>query len=565
MRQQVIDVVIPAHEKDLDTLDYCIEGIRKNIADVRRIIVISKAKYTDKAEWFDESLFPFSFSEVGDLVKGIGIGWHFQQLLKLYSPIVIPNISENVLIVDSDTVFFRKVKFFSQDGLPLYNLSKDQNLDRSTFHQNALKHIGVVFPEIISKLPENFRNISGICHHMLFQRHLIEQLFAEVEKIDGSGDPFYKIFLKTSHTSYGIAEYNLYFYFLVSLHPSEYKIRILNYKNTADFSLWKYRLRRKYHYCSFHSYMRKTKENYCKKLLQKFREKVVRCFSFEIWKVGVIDFPIYEMLRLKPEVKWIESNSKINFIADPFGFEFDGKKYLVFEDYDQIGKRGRIGLARLNSDYSLSERKIILDDKKHLSYPFVIKHAERIFVICESYKSSKLKLYELDCATMTLKKVREIFANKQAIDPTVIFYQEKFWLFYTTKEDSNAKLHLSYANSLFDEFVDHPANPIKNDISSARSAGTPFLFDGKLFRPAQNCSETYGGAIVINHITELSETKFSEEPVQEIRPEYGAVSFRGMHTLSALGNQTLIDAKVNIFVPYKPLISLLRNLKRIIK
>ena len=55
----MIDVVIPAHKKDLATLEYAIDGIRKNIADVRRIIVVSKEKYTDKAEWFDEALYPF--------------------------------------------------------------------------------------------------------------------------------------------------------------------------------------------------------------------------------------------------------------------------------------------------------------------------------------------------------------------------------------------------------------------------------------------------------------------------------------------------------------------------
>ncbi len=267
--RQIIDVVIPAHEKDLDTLNHCIEGVRRNVVDVRRIIIISKEKYTDKAEWFDEALFPFSFKEIASLAKG-GAGWHFQQLLKLYSPLVIPSISENVLIVDSDTVFLRKVKFFSDEGLPLYNLSKDRDLDKSKFHQDSYKHIAKILPEIDQKLPENFRNISGICHHMLFQKHIIEVLFKRVEELDRIGDPFYKVFLKNSETACGVAEYNLYFYFLISLHPQEYHIRILHYKNTADFSLWKYRWRLKYHYCSFHSYMRENHKTITQKIKKFF-------------------------------------------------------------------------------------------------------------------------------------------------------------------------------------------------------------------------------------------------------------------------------------------------------
>ena len=35
-----IDVVIPCHPKDLDTLELCIEGIRKYGQNIRRVIVV---------------------------------------------------------------------------------------------------------------------------------------------------------------------------------------------------------------------------------------------------------------------------------------------------------------------------------------------------------------------------------------------------------------------------------------------------------------------------------------------------------------------------------------------
>ena len=50
----MIDVVIPSHWKDADTLDLCIDGIRNNVKDVGRIIVVSKDKMTDNAEFYDE-------------------------------------------------------------------------------------------------------------------------------------------------------------------------------------------------------------------------------------------------------------------------------------------------------------------------------------------------------------------------------------------------------------------------------------------------------------------------------------------------------------------------------
>ncbi len=276
------DVVIPAHEKDLLTLNHAIRAIRKNVCGARRIIVVSKEKYTDLAEWFDEALYPFSYQEIASLVSG-SIGWNFQQLLKLYSLSVIPDILPNVLVVDADTIFLRRVNFF-EGKTPLYNLSKDRDLEQSDFHQVSKNHIQKIVPQIAERLPELFRERScdgalakflnrlnfanetdrkkaeglesGICHHMIFQKNVIEDLFKKVEEADGSGDKFYKVFLKKSSQANGVAEYNLYFYFLISHYPQAYKIRLLRYKNTANFNLLKEWLRRKYDYCSYHSYMR---------------------------------------------------------------------------------------------------------------------------------------------------------------------------------------------------------------------------------------------------------------------------------------------------------------------
>ena len=47
--KEPIDVVIPSVEKDLHTLNLCIEGIRQHGANIRRVIVVSKSKFTNKS------------------------------------------------------------------------------------------------------------------------------------------------------------------------------------------------------------------------------------------------------------------------------------------------------------------------------------------------------------------------------------------------------------------------------------------------------------------------------------------------------------------------------------
>ncbi len=45
-----------------------------------------------------------------------------------------------------------------------------------------------------------------------------------------------------------------------------------------------------------------------------------------------------------------------------------------------------------------------------------------------------------------------------------------------------------------------------------RPAGALFTVAGQIYRPAQDCSRTYGGAIVINKIERLTPEKFVELP-----------------------------------------------------
>src|SRR5262245_56971712 len=89
----LIDVVIPCVEKDLETLDLCIAGIKKFGMDIGRVIIVSDKKLTDQAEWFDEKLFPFDKWQMAEEIFGdkeagdrfvakpkSRIGWLYQQL-----------------------------------------------------------------------------------------------------------------------------------------------------------------------------------------------------------------------------------------------------------------------------------------------------------------------------------------------------------------------------------------------------------------------------------------------------------------------------------------------------
>ncbi len=277
------DIVIPAHEKDIATLKYCVKYAKKNIVGARKIIVISKKQYCKQSTWFSEDKFPFSYQEISDILSGSNVGWHFQQLLKLYCLFTIPDISENVLILDADTVFFKKTPMFDEENRPFYNISKDKDVENKKFDNQVNIHLARILPEITREnLSKNLQKLSGISHHMMLNRKILQEIFTKVENNYNKNDEnkkFYQIFLESRPSSYGVAEYQTYFNYVNIFHNKKIRLRSLKYKNTSDFNILKYALRRKYDYCSFHSYMRnenlpKSNKNIFSKFLALFNSGV---------------------------------------------------------------------------------------------------------------------------------------------------------------------------------------------------------------------------------------------------------------------------------------------------
>lgn len=263
-----IDVVIPCVKKDLETLELCIEGIKKNGKNVRRVIIISSEPFTDKAEWYDEKLFPFSFEDVEfrlyqspHLIKKYKskpvyrVGWYFQQLLKLYAPFVIPDISANVLVLDSDTIFLRPVEFLDSKGGGYFNVGEE-------YWIAYFKHMKSLIPWLHKVYPE----YSGISHHMLLQRNILEDLFETICFYHKDKEPWqafldcndYQAFINCVQNDVyysGASEYELYFNFALS-RTNQIKIRPLLWKNISGLNhLDSYR-EAGYHYVSSHAFMR---------------------------------------------------------------------------------------------------------------------------------------------------------------------------------------------------------------------------------------------------------------------------------------------------------------------
>lgn len=239
------DIVIPVGPNDIDIITKQLEYTKKNIIGYRNIYLISCIPNLtiDGCITINECIFPFSINTIADYHgKNNRNGWYLQQLLKLYAGLVIPNILDTYLVIDSDTFFLKPTQFID-NGKCLYNYGNEYNYPYFEHMQKLNK-----------TLQKQFRDKSGICHHMMFETKYISELFELVETTNQ--DTFYNCFIKNvSNTQYlgsGASEYEIYFNYMIHTHPDKIIVRPLIFKNTSVLEL----NNTIYHYISYHHYMR---------------------------------------------------------------------------------------------------------------------------------------------------------------------------------------------------------------------------------------------------------------------------------------------------------------------
>jgi len=239
------DIVIPVGPNDKDIIKVQIEYTKKNIIGYRNIYLVSYDAYLsiDCCITINENIFPFNIDTVerlhGKLSRN---GWYLQQLLKLYAGNVIPDILDKYLVIDSDT-FFLKPTTFIEYGRCLYNFGTE-------YHMPYFIHM--------EKLDNDFikidKNMSGICHHMMFETKYVNEIISKIER--NHNDFFYNVFLYqiTDKSFSGASEYEIYFNYMVKNHPTEIKIRKLNWKNSNNVEDIN---NEEYDYVSYHWYLMK--------------------------------------------------------------------------------------------------------------------------------------------------------------------------------------------------------------------------------------------------------------------------------------------------------------------
>ncbi|HLG04259.1 MAG TPA: hypothetical protein VI731_11735 [Bacteroidia bacterium] len=285
--------------------------------------------------------------------------------------------------------------------------------------------------------------------------------------------------------------------------------------------------------------------------INKIRFHARTLFSPEKWNVALVNQSMNSIISegITGKIEWHPEAPSGEYYADPFGWAENGKTKIIFEHYSYKNQRGII------SEKENSAIKPLLALPFHISYPFVLKDRDQLKIIPETWESGKLFMVDIkmvreqnelpDAAEKNMNSLQVIMDDFPAVDATPVLWKNRWWLFCTKAgEYSNTALYIFHSENFSGPWQPHMNNPVKWDIRSARPGGTPFEMDGKLFRPAQDCSTTYGAAVVLQEITELTESAFSEVIHRRMEPQGDWKYNRGLHTFSVVDeNHVLIDAK----------------------
>jgi len=273
------------------------------------------------------------------------------------------------------------------------------------------------------------------------------------------------------------------------------------------------------------------------------RLKVIFEYIFFLpqWQIGIADADFSSVLasgRL-PSVKWWPAQSATLFNADPF--LWNGK--IIFERMNRWRGSAEIWVAARDG----SESRRLIREAWHVSYPCVTHVRGRSYLLYESSAARRCAILEYNAEDDCFAEISRV--EEPVVDGTLLEYQDRFWIFGGLADgDENRALHIWWSDSLKGPWIPHARNPVKRDVSSSRPAGGFYCSDTGVFRPAQDCSSSYGGSIVLCRINRLDEQTFDETVICRLDPESSYPL--GLHTINSGNGIIVVDGKKRAFHPF---------------
>lgn len=244
------------------------------------------------------------------------------------------------------------------------------------------------------------------------------------------------------------------------------------------------------------------------------------------------------------------------FFADPFPVTWKGRTFVFFEDLDHRIDKGTISAIEFGEHGPIGPVVPALEEPWHLSYPFLIVHDDELWMIPESSAQRKVNIYRCVAFPDRWERHATLLSGVEFADATIVRHDGLSYMFGASRDGGGGysdTLSIYHAPDLFGPWTPHARNPVLLDRASARPAGYFVHNGGRLWRPVQDCTHGYGGALGLAEVTALSPTEFAQTVRHSIGPGPRWPG-RKLHTLNRCGRLELIDG-----TSIQPKLALLRR------
>lgn len=290
------------------------------------------------------------------------------------------------------------------------------------------------------------------------------------------------------------------------------------------------------------------------------RKYLNKLFFSDKWNIGYIKQSAKSFIDhrgFNEEITWLKE-SRADYSADPFAIIHKSIVYIYYEELKTVFSKGKINVLH-NYDFKTKKQVVGFQPMDiHLSYPYIFTDKDIIYCIPETAKAKEVALYQVDPLQMhKITKLKVLIEGKHFVDSSIIFYNDRFWLFTSINGGANV-FYIYHSATLEGDFIPHIKNPIANNDKNFRGAGSLFIVDDKLYRPTQNVGIRYGGSVNVNEIINLTEHEFENKLLFEVHPK--APYERGLHHLNFLDDTIILDGKRSYFSLFVGLKKMVRNL-----
>ena len=259
------------------------------------------------------------------------------------------------------------------------------------------------------------------------------------------------------------------------------------------------------------------------------------------YNIGFVEENVDDVINGKPiTVNWLKHSYKDRWFADPFILDVTDDEFVVLveEWYDPI-QRGRISKLIVDRNtYELKSLKVMIDEGFHMSFPAITRKPDGIYIQPECGATHRLVEYKYNEEQDHFEKINVICDLPLTDSVRNTLFNEDL-MFSTKLPDANGKeLGIYYWNKSQSRYQIKDYYHFQENLS--RMAGNFFICNGKIYRPAQVCIESYGDAVSIQEVTYNNE-KWNFRELRRIYSPHPDMDL-GFHTFNVYNGIIVVDA-----------------------